>query len=250
MTDPRAEQLLERLRANGAPPRHIAVIMDGNGRWAADRGLPRWMGHREGMKAVRRVVEGALAAGVSYLTLYAFSRENWDRPAGEVAALMRLLVEYVDREREELRDRGVRVHMIGERQRLSEPAQAAIDLLEATTSGGENLELQLAISYGSRHEIVEAARELARRAVSGDVDPPAISEEMVAGALYTSGRPDPDLLIRTSGELRLSNFLLWQIAYAEIHVTPVLWPDFGQVDLYEAIIDYQGRDRRFGRVSA
>jgi undecaprenyl diphosphate synthase len=249
MAESGCADLLERVRTSGEVPRHVAVIMDGNGRWAAARGLPRWLGHREGMKAVRRVVEGSIEAGLGVLTLYAFSRENWERPQREVSALMDLLVEYVDREREELRDRGVRVRAIGERARLSDSARRAIDLLERTTGGGERLELQLAINYGSRQEIVTAVRDLASRVARGELDPEEIDETRVSEALYTAGRPDPDLLIRTSGEVRISNFLLWQIAYAEIHVTPVLWPDFGRCDLFEALLDYQGRDRRFGRVS-
>ncbi|MFQ5747320.1 MAG: isoprenyl transferase [Gemmatimonadota bacterium] len=241
---------LELIRAGGGPPAHVAVIMDGNGRWAAERGMPRWMGHREGMKAVRETVEGALEVGLAYLTLYAFSQENWNRPEDEVAALMELLREYVASETEELREQGVRVRVFGEREKLGAAAGEAVRDLEERTAGGERLQLNLAISYGGRAEIVDAARRLARAAGAGALDPAAIDEARFAAELQTADWPDPDLLVRTSGERRISNFLLWQIAYAELFVTPVLWPDFTRSDLYEAILDYQRRERRFGGVSA
>lgn len=243
------EELLGQVRAGSDVPAHIAIIMDGNGRWARERGLPRFMGHREGMKSVRRVVTGCLDLGVEHLTLYAFSKENWSRPREEIAALMRLLSEYVEREREALAEKGVRVRVIGDRSLLSPPARAAIESIEDTTADGGTLVLNLAISYGSRDEILHAARTLASRCLGGDFTPDDISESSFASALYTAGSPDPDLLVRTSGEMRVSNFLLWQIAYSEIHVTPVLWPDFAEGDLYEAVLDYQRRDRRFGRVT-
>ena len=239
--------LLAELRA-GDVPRHVAVIMDGNGRWARRQGLPRWEGHRAGMRAVREVIEGAIEAGLRHLTLYAFSQENWARPKVEVAALMELLREYVEREKEELVENGVRVSVFGDRSRLSDATESSISELERATRGGEALDLHLAISYGSRSELTHAVRELARRCVSGELTPEEIDENEVAGALYTSAWPDPDLLIRTSGEMRVSNFLLWQIAYAELYVTEVLWPDFDRGDLFEAILDFQRRDRRFGRV--
>ncbi len=241
--------LLQRIRERGDPPTHVAIIMDGNGRWAGERGLPRWMGHRQGMKAVRRVVEAALEVGVRHLTLFAFSRENWDRPFEEVAALMNLLCEYVEREREELAAEGVRVTVFGELDRLSADAREAVDSLEKGTGEGDRLDLHLAISYGSRDEIVQAARLLARRSAAGELSPDEITQDEFVSGLLTADWPDPDLLIRTSGELRVSNFLLWQIAYAEIHVTGVLWPDFGKADLCEAILEYQSRERRFGRVA-
>ena len=243
------EELLGQVRAGGDVPAHVAIIMDGNGRWAGERGLPRFMGHREGMKSVRRAVKGCLALGVGHLTLYAFSKENWSRPREEIAALMRLLSEYVEREREALAEKGVRVRVIGDRSLLSPPAREAVESIERTTADGGTLVLNLAISYGSRDEILHAARTLATRCLEGELTPEDISESSFAAALYTSGSPDPDLLIRTSGEMRVSNFLLWQIAYSEIHVTPVLWPDFGEGDLYQAVRDYQRRERRFGRVT-
>ena len=243
------DRLLEQVEAGGEVPRHVAIIMDGNGRWARDRGQPRFMGHREGMKAVRRAVTGALEMGVQHLTLYAFSKENWSRPREEIAALMRLLSEYVERDREELAEKGVRVRVIGDRDRLSAAAIRSVESIEGTTERQDTLVLNLAISYGSRDEILAATRTLADRCVAGDLTPDDIDEATFAAALYTVGSPDPDLLIRTSGEMRVSNFLLWQIAYSEIHVTPVLWPDFGERDLYEAVLEYQRRERRFGRVT-
>ncbi|MCL7970632.1 MAG: polyprenyl diphosphate synthase [marine benthic group bacterium] len=243
------DRLLAEVQSAGDVPAHVAVIMDGNGRWAGERGLPRFMGHREGMKAVRRTVTACLDLGVRHLTLYAFSKENWSRPAEEVAALMRLLSEYVERDRSELAEKGVRVSVLGDRSRLSAPARRSVESIETSTAGGGELALNLAISYGSRDEILSAARTLARRCVAGDLSPDEIAPEDFEAALFTAGSPDPDLLIRTSGEMRVSNFLLWQIAYAEIHVTPVLWPDFGERDFYEAVLDYQRRERRFGRVT-
>jgi len=243
------DALLEQVQSGGDVPAHVAIIMDGNGRWASERGLPRWMGHREGMKSVRRCVTGALDLGVRHVTLYAFSKENWSRPLEEVSALMRLLSEYVERERQALAEKGVRVRVIGDLSRLSKQALKAVESIQGTTEGGEELMLNLAISYGSRDEILQAARSLAMECVAGEISPADITEDRFASALYTSGSPDPDLLVRTSGEMRVSNFLLWQIAYSEIHVTPVLWPDFGESDLYEAVLDYQRRERRFGRVT-
>lgn len=248
MSEKAEEGLLARVRAGGEVPLHVAVIMDGNGRWARERGLPRWEGHRAGMRAVREVLEGSVEAGVAHLTLYAFSRENWERPKVEVSALMDLLHEYVEKQREELREAGVRVEVFGERERLPASVQEAIADLEGETREGDSLRLHLALSYGSRAEIVRAARRLAARCATGALSPAEVDEERFARELYTEGWPDPDLLIRTSGEHRVSNFLLWQIAYAEIYVTPVLWPDFQREHLFEAILDYQRRERRFGRV--
>ena len=240
---------LAQLRLNGAIPRHIAIIMDGNGRWAAERGLPRSAGHQAGMASVREVVEACLQAGVEVLTLFAFSQENWQRPAAEIDALMALLEEYVAREAAELRDKGVAVRMLGELDRLSPAARGAVDRIESTTVAGRALALNVCLSYGSRAELVRAARRLAERARAGELQPEAIDEAMLSAELYTAAWPDPDLLIRTSGEMRVSNFLLWQVAYAEFHVTPVLWPDFSREDLFAAILEFQSRDRRFGRVS-
>ena len=241
--------LLSEAQSGAHVPSHVAIIMDGNGRWAAERGLPRFMGHREGMKAVRRAVTGSLELDLDYLTLYAFSKENWSRPKEEVSALMRLLGEYVERERRELAEKGVRVRVLGDMSFLSEAARSAVESIQATTEGGDELTLNLCISYGSRDEIVGAARELARACVQGELSPDDITQDKLSQRLYTAGCPDPDLLIRTSGEMRISNFLLWQIAYSEILVTPVLWPDFAEADLYEAVLEYQRRERRFGRVT-
>ena len=245
-----SDDLLPRLRRNGAVPAHVAIIMDGNGRWAGRRKLPRPFGHHAGMTAVREAVEGSVDAGVRVLTLFAFSQENWQRPSGEIDALMALLEEYIAREVRGLRDRGVGVRILGTLDRLPPGARDAVSRIEAETRGGQALALNLCISYSSRAEIVRAARRLAEQAAAGALDPAAIDERAVAAELYTAPWPDPDLLIRTSGEMRISNFLLWQLAYAELYVTPVLWPDFTRRDLFEAILAYQGRTRRFGRVSA
>jgi undecaprenyl diphosphate synthase len=243
------EELLGRIRINGAVPAHVAVVMDGNGRWARKRELPRTAGHQAGMTAVRECVEGCRQAGVEVLTLFAFSQENWQRPAEEIDALMSLLEEYVAKEAAELREQGVTVRVLGELDRLTTPARAAVETIETQTAAGNALTLNICLSYGSRAELVRAARLLAEDVAAGTLLPAEIDEAALARRLYTAGLPDPDLLIRTSGEHRLSNFLLWQIAYAEFHVMPVLWPDFTRRHLFEAILDFQRRDRRFGRVS-
>ena len=245
-----ADELLARVRVNGAIPRHVAIIMDGNGRWAKERLMPRPFGHRSGMKAVREVVEGAIQAGVEHLSLYAFSLENWKRPATEVSALMSLLEEYIAREADELQERGVRVRVLGAIDRLTPAAAEAVGRVTAQTAHNDRLTLNLFISYGSRAEILRAARLLAEDACAGRLDPAQIDEEALSARLYTADMPDPDLLIRTSGEQRISNVLLWQLAYTELFISRVLWPDFGRRELYEAILDYQNRERRFGRVHA
>ncbi|MEK6769387.1 MAG: isoprenyl transferase [Gemmatimonadota bacterium] len=242
--------LLARLKEGGGVPRHVAVIMDGNGRWAKERRLPRTLGHREGMKAVREAVEGAIEAGVEVLTLFAFSEENWNRPPMEIGALMGLLEEYISRETAELRANGVEVHIIGDLARLTTAGRDAVDRLIDGTRGGTKLQLNLAISYSSRAEIARAARRLAEDVLQGRLALEDVDEEALSLRLYTAGLPDPDLLIRTSGEQRISNFLLWQLAYTELYITPVLWPDFTRRHLIEAVIDFQGRERRFGRVTA
>ncbi len=244
-----SETLLRQIKLHGAIPAHIAIIMDGNGRWARGRALPRPFGHKAGMKSVRDVVEGAIAAGVEVLTLFAFSQENWQRPADEIGALMELLEEYIAKEMADLKAQGVTVRFLGDLERLPESQRAAVERLMAHTEGGDKLALNICISYGSRAELTRAARLLAEEAVAGRIRAEDIDEEALARKLYTAAFPDPDLLIRTSGELRISNFLLWQLAYAEIYVTPVLWPDFTRRNLYEAILDYQRRDRRFGKVT-
>ncbi|MGH7508079.1 MAG: polyprenyl diphosphate synthase [Gemmatimonadales bacterium] len=244
-----SHDLLQRLRMHGVVPAHVAVIMDGNGRWAKGRSLPRPLGHHAGMRSVREVVEGCLEAGVSVLTLFAFSQDNWQRPAGEIEALMGLLEEYIAREANELRAQGVSVRILGHLDRLGPAARDAVERIMADTAGGRALALNLCISYSARAEIARAARLLAQSAAAGQIDPADIDEEAVGRMLYTAEWPDPDLLIRTSGEMRISNFLLWQLAYAELYVTPVLWPDFTRRHLFEAILEFQRRDRRFGRVS-
>ena len=243
-----ANELLAQLRVNGAIPRHVAIIMDGNGRWARERMLPRPLGHRSGMKSVREVVEGALAVGVEYLSLFAFSQENWQRPPVEISALMSLLEEYIQREADELEGQGVRVRVLGEIDRLAPAARAAVDRVTSQTAHNSKLTLNLFISYGSRAEMVRAARRIAEEVQAGTLRPEQVDEAAFAERLYTGDCPDPDLLIRTSGEQRISNFLLWQLAYTELCISPVLWPDFGRTNLYEAILDFQHRDRRFGRV--
>ena len=241
---------LQRLRTHGVVPTHVAIIMDGNGRWATGRSLPRPLGHAAGMSSVREVVEGCLEAGVGVLSLFAFSQENWQRPVEEVDALMGLLQEYIAKEAAELRAKGVSVRVLGELDRLAPSARAAVDGIMQETAGGQELALNLCISYGSRAELARAARLLAEEVQAGRLDPAEIDEEAMARHLYTAPWPDPDLLIRTSGELRISNFLLWQLAYAEFYVTPVLWPDFTRGHLLEAILEFQRRERRFGRVTA
>jgi undecaprenyl diphosphate synthase len=241
---------LDQVRLQGAVPRHVAIIMDGNGRWARDRGLDRSAGHQAGARSVREAVEAALHSGVEVLTLFAFSQENWQRPVAEIEALMTLLEEYIASEAEELRREGVTVRMLGDLDRLAPSSRAAVDRIEAATRGGDRLALNVCISYGSRAELVRAARRLAVQVQAGALDPAEIDEARFAAELYTAEWPDPDLLVRTSGEMRISNFLLWQVAYAELHVTPVLWPDFTREEFYAALLDYQRRDRRFGRVSA
>ena len=244
-----ADQLLDRVRLHGAIPAHVAVIMDGNGRWAKGRALPRPLGHHAGMKSVRETVEGCLAAGVEVLTLFAFSQENWQRPAEEIGALMALLEEYIAIEAADLRKNGVTVRFLGDLDRLSPSARSAVDRIERETVGGPKLSLNICLSYSGRAEITRAARLLAEDVKRGELDPAEIDEAAFARQLWTAQWPDPDLLIRTSGEMRLSNFLLWQLAYAELHVTPVLWPDFTRAHLYEAILEYQRRERRFGKVT-
>ena len=235
---------------NGHVPRHVAVIMDGNGRWAREKGLPRHAGHWEGMKAVREAVEGACASGVQILTLFAFSTENWKRPRAEIDALMGVLQTYAEKERRNLAGQGVEVRILGEVERLDVPSREAVRRIEEATRGGGALRLNLMVSYGGREELVAAARKLAAKAQAGLLDPKSIDSKSLERSLYTGGLPDPDLLIRTSGEFRISNFMLWQLAYTELYFASVFWPDFTREDLFAAILDYQRRERRFGRVTA
>ncbi len=230
-------------------PQHIAIIMDGNGRWAKQKGMPRVLGHRSGVKSVREVTEAAAEIGVKYLTLYAFSTENWSRPPAEVTALMSLLVETIRGEIRDLNKNGVRLMAIGDIEALPKASyQALLDGIEKTKHN-TRITLVLALNYSAKWEILRASRRLADQAVQGLIRPEDIDEKAFENALSTTGIPDPELLIRTSGETRISNFLLWQIAYAELYFTPVFWPDFGRKELYEAILSYQRRERRFGKIS-
>jgi undecaprenyl diphosphate synthase len=229
-------------------PRHVAVIMDGNGRWAQERGLPRIEGHRASRHSIRETVEACDASGVRFLTLYAFSTENWARPQEEVSALMALMDHSIRAELPELHEKKVRVRHFGRREGLPEALLRTLDESETATAANTGLTLQLAINYGGRQEITDAARRLAEEAVSGEISPETVDEAVFSARLYRPDTPDPDLLIRTGGELRVSNYLLWEIAYAEIWVTPVLWPDFRRQHVYEALADYQGRRRRYGGV--
>ncbi len=228
-------------------PRHVAIIMDGNGRWASSRGMPRIIGHRRGKDAVRAVVETARRLGIPYLSLYAFSSENWNRPKEEVDALMGLLQRYLESELRKMMRNQIRLLAIGNLRRLPRSVQEAIRRNMEATRNNTGMTVILAVSYGGREEIVSAMRAMAREIRRGTLDPEDITSETVSDHLLTSGIPDPDLLIRTSGEMRVSNFLLWQIAYSELFITETLWPDFGEAEFVEALSQYQGRERRFGR---
>ena len=229
---------------------HVAIIMDGNGRWAERQGLPRWKGHEAGSAAVKRVVEESVRQGIQILTLFAFSSENWKRPAQEVHILFSLFQRFLRVETASLLENGIRLSAIGRRDRMPKSAVHLLEETENATRGGERLHLRLALDYGSRHEIVEAVRRVARLAASGKVDPARIDEENFQGALYAEPVRDPDLIIRTAGERRLSNFLLWQAAYAEFYFCPKPWPEFDEADLCAALSDYRGRTRRFGALPA
>jgi undecaprenyl diphosphate synthase len=238
----------EELIRRGNLPRHVAIIMDGNGRWAKARGVPRLMGHRAGRESVREAVKGCVALRVEVLTLYTFSIENWNRPRREVEALMTILRHTLREEREELRRQNVSLAVVGREDDLPKPVRAAIDEARDALKSGTGLRLNLALSYSGRAEIVDAFRALLAEAKTHRLDPSQVDEATVARHLYTAGLPDPDLLIRTSGEMRLSNFLLWQMAYTELWITDTLWPDFRRRHLYQAVADFQKRERRFGRV--
>ena len=227
-------------------PRHIAIIMDGNGRWAQARGLERAAGHVEGVATVRRITEEASRLGIGYLTLYAFSTENWNRPQAEVDALMHLIATAIERETPDLIKNNVNLRVIGDASRMPADTLARLERCVRDTSAGTGLTLVLAISYSSRWEITDAARRIAAEAAAGRIDPAGITDETIARNLATAFMPDPDLLIRTGGDMRVSNFLLWQIAYSELYVTDIYWPDFDGHDLRVAIADYQRRQRRFG----
>ena len=231
------------------PPRHVAVIMDGNGRWAGVRGLPRAAGHQAGAEAVRRTIRACMELGIEFLTIYAFSSENWKRPTGEVDDLLGLMRFYIRKELRELAARGVRLRFIGDPRRMPGDIVALMEEAAALTSGNARLTLTVALNYGGRDELARVARAIACDIAAGTLQPEAVTEELIADRLDTAGLPDPDLILRTSGEQRLSNFLLWQGAYAEFVFTPVLWPDFGRADLEEAIEEFHSRDRRYGAVA-
>lgn len=230
-------------------PGHVAVIMDGNGRWARRRGRERIFGHHQGVKAVRRTVEAAAELGIRFLTLYAFSTENWNRPDDEVSALMDLMVESINNETQTLVDKGISLQVIGDLSRLSEKVRNRLYETMETTSRGERMRLIVALSYSSRWEISEACRRLAVAVKEGRMSENEINEDTVSASLTTSEIPDPELMIRTSGEKRISNFLLWQLAYTELYFTEKLWPDFGKEDFYKAVADFQKRERRYGKTS-
>jgi undecaprenyl diphosphate synthase len=243
----REAELLEAARSQPLPE-HVAIIMDGNGRWASRRGLPRVAGHREGIIAARTVVRAADLLGLRYLTLYAFSTENWSRPAEEVSTLMSLLERSIHSELPELMARNARLRVLGRPQGVPTDVRRGIDHVVHETRHNTGLTVLMAFNYGGRDELIDAFRTLARQVQAGELRPEEITEKAISEALYTADVPDPDLLIRTSGEMRVSNFLLWQIAYTELWITPTLWPDFGAADLYRAVAEFQGRTRRFGKV--
>ena len=231
-------------------PRHVAIIMDGNGRWAENNALHRVRGHQKGAESVRKIVTLSRNLGIEWLTLYAFSEENWKRPKHEVNALMKLLKRFLKGELKGMQENGIRLNTIGNTEKL--PANTREVLLETIrqTSHNTNMVLTLALSYGGRQEILNAVQKIAHKVQKGEIKPTDITEERFSNSLYTRGMPDPDLLIRTSGEYRISNFLLWQISYSEIYITPTLWPDFGEKEFLKALTEYQRRDRRFGAIGA
>ncbi len=233
----------------GKLPKHIAIIMDGNGRWAKERGMPRVYGHRNGVKSVRETTEAAAELGIEFLTLYAFSTENWNRPMTEVSALMKLLVDTIKREVKTLNENSIRLKAIGDLSKLPNRSQKALLQAIEDTAANTRMTLVLALNYSAKWEITEAARQLAIKAKKDEIIPDEINDDIFSDALATKGMPDPELLIRTSGEMRISNFLLWQIAYAELYFTKTLWPDFRKNNLYEAILNFQNRERRFGKIS-
>lgn len=245
----RCEKLLAEVRENGNLPRHIAIIMDGNGRWAKERGMPRIAGHNQGVKSVKEIVEACGELGIGVLTLYAFSQENWKRPTWEVSALMKLLMRTIHNEIDNLNSKNVRVKTIGHIELLPSETLKQVQSAIQITKNNTGLILNLALSYSARIEIIDAVKKIARGLSLGSVSVESIDEPMLSQNLDTGDLPDPDLVIRTSGEYRISNFLLWQIAYSEIYITDTYWPDFRKPQLYEAIINYQKRERRFGKVS-
>lgn len=242
------QDLLEKIDKSRLP-RHVAIIMDGNGRWAKEKGQDRLYGHFHGVESVRNIVEGAGELGIEYLTLYAFSTENWDRPAYEVTGLMELLVETIKKEAADLKKNKIKLHVIGDMSMLPEKARRELEEVLEDTKENSTMHLIMALSYSSRWELVNAVKQIAFDVQAGKIDPSAITQDTLQGYLTTSEFPDPELMIRTSGEYRISNFLLYQLAYAELYFTNVRWPDFRKENLYEAILDFQNRERRFGKTS-
>jgi undecaprenyl diphosphate synthase len=234
----------------GRLPAHVAIIMDGNGRWAKRRLMNRVKGHEKGADAVRRIVRTCREIGIAYLTLYAFSTENWARPKTEVAALMKLLKRFLQKERATMMENDIRLSTIGQIERLPSEVRTQLDAVMAATASNASMQLNLALSYGGRQELIEMTRKVATQVAAGSLTPDAIDTETVAANLYTAGQPDPDLMIRTSGEMRLSNYLLWQLAYAELFITDTLWPDFSREEFLDILVAYQKRERRFGKVTA
>lgn len=228
-------------------PTHLAIIMDGNGRWAQKRGLPRAMGHKKGAETVKEITRACGELGIKYLTLYAFSTENWQRSPEEVATLMGLLRDYLKSDLKEIQEKGVRIRFIGERYMLDSDIAEQMEKLEKETAANDKMTLCIALSYGSRQEIVAAARKIAAMAKAGQISPEDIDQKMFSDMLYTGEMPDPDLVLRTSGEQRVSNYLLWQLAYAELFFTPTLWPDFTKAELEAVLTDYSNRERRYGK---
>jgi undecaprenyl diphosphate synthase len=247
-SDRRLEKLKKQVELHPVP-RHVAVIMDGNGRWAKQQGRPRVFGHRNGVKAVRAVTEGAAEMGVSHLTLYAFSTENWKRPALEVQALMSLLVQTVKSEIKTLNKNNIRLEAIGDLQKLPDKSRKALENGISDTASNTGMTLILALNYSARWDILQATQSIAKEAQNNQIDPNDIDEEVFEQHLSTKNYPDPELMIRTSGESRISNFLLWQLAYAELYFTPIFWPEFRKEHFYTAILDFQNRERRFGKIS-
>jgi undecaprenyl diphosphate synthase len=244
------DEAREAVKALDRLPHHVAVIMDGNGRWAQQRELPRVVGHQEGRKATRRLVEACGDVGIEALSIYSFSAENWSRPTNEVAALMQLIETSLNEEIEELHARQVRFVASGRLQELPQGLQETVEKAKARTAGNSGMLLNLAVNYGGRAELVDACRALAAGVLAGELELAAIDEDAIRSRLYAPELPDPDLVVRTGGEMRISNFLVWQVAYAELYVTPVLWPDFQKIHLFEALLSYAHRERRFGKVGA
>ena len=242
------EEIAQKIVEQGNLPRHVAVIMDGNGRWAQKRGLTRTAGHQAGVKAVKRVVQAASRLGIEYLTLFTFSTENWKRPKGEVTAIMKLLYDTTKREMRELVEKNVRLITTGKINQLSPSRRRILQQAIKVTSQNTGLTLNLALNYSGRDEIIEAVRVLCQLVKENGLQPNQIDQKLFSQYLYTKSLPDPDLLIRTSGEMRLSNFLLWQTSYTELYITDILWPDFSEEDFFTAVQDYQGRERRFGQL--